>query len=77
MKIPLTAQAYRGSDLVNRLTTDWKAAACKIELDYGIWIDVRATWDNNFMSRIYFLVAEHEFDSLQALRRALRNKVFL
>ena len=77
MKIPRTGQVYINSNIGKRIFNDWRAAAATLELEYGVWIEVDTEYDANYMIRIYFRVMDHEFESVQDLKKGLENKVLL
>lgn len=61
------------------MPANWTNAADKMGMEYGIFISVgceRSVVTKN-ITRVYFKVEDHEFDSLRELRKVLRMKVFL
>lgn len=77
MKIPKEQHVYYNNNVARRLLQDWGDAARQIELEYGVWIEVKTEDDNNVLSRIYFKVMEHEFENLRDLKKALEMKAFI
>ena len=64
------------------ITKDYYEAARKCTLEYGVFVDVNAEYEDNFgvrgkMTNIFFSVMKHRFDGTRDLRKALRNKAFL
>lgn len=86
MKIPKEASPDNNTTL-----EFWRAAAQKLSLETGIYIQVIGDYDqrtytydlsgntsiNFWLTRIYFKVEEHEFENLHDLRKGLKNKAFL
>jgi len=57
----------------------WETTARQISMTHGILVTVkheRPGWQGP-ITRIYFAVDDHEFESLLTLKRALRMKAFL
>jgi len=77
MKIPKKGNVYLHSNISKRLFSDWRAAAATLELEFGVWIEVDTEYDINYMTRIYFRVMDHEFESVRDLKKALENKALL
>lgn len=62
----------------------WQEEARRLRMKYGIYVtaqqdyeQVTATATKRRPIRIYFMVDEHEFESLNDLEKALQNKAFL
>lgn len=55
----------------------WTQAAMKLGLRTGVYAGVYVIGEEGYLSRIYFKLGEHEFDSLSDLRKAINNKAFL
>ena len=77
MKIPSHANDKRRNKIVHAFDD----AADKYSPEYGVFILVRGEYlndekDISKMTRIYFMVMEHEFESIRDLRKALRLKAF-
>jgi hypothetical protein len=57
----------------------WEKAAEDLSLDSGVY--VRVNWvcrdSSTSIDRIFFKIDEHEFEGMDAARRAAMNKAFL
>lgn len=77
MKIPEnTNLSSSDMDVIYEL---WETTARQVSMTYGILVTVkheRSGWQEP-ITRIYFAVDDHEFESLLTLKRALRMKAFL
>ena len=66
----------------DRIEKEWSEASRQIGLEHGVFVEVKkeyrgGTVFDDVLSRIYFKVGEHEFESLRELKRACRLKAFL
>lgn len=77
MKIPTNCNLNTQDwDTISHL---WESTARQISMTYGVFVTVkneRNGWGEP-ITRIYFTVDDHEFESLLTLKRALRMKAFL
>jgi hypothetical protein len=55
----------------------WNTAADQASLEFGIFVEALELIENGFLTRIYFKIDDHEFDSQNDLMKALNNKAFL
>ena len=77
MKISKERQIYWDGPLASDLKGKWCLKASDMSMEYGVFIEVGWELDGEDMTRIYFKVIDHKFDSLQDLRKALEHKAFL
>ncbi len=84
MKIPEELRLWintdgRGTQLIEL----WKRTADQVSMEYGMLVEVkiipRPGPGSHMIDRLVFTVLDgaHEFESLNELKRALANKVFL
>jgi hypothetical protein len=66
---------------VSRAEVDfWDDAAKRMRLQYGIYVEAGyeyLSYSSSLVTRIYFKLGEREFECLNDLETALRNKAFL
>lgn len=61
----------------------WQEEARRLRMKYGIYVTAQQDYEQGTMAtatrpiRLYFMVDEHEFESLNDLEKALQNKAFL
>jgi hypothetical protein len=73
MKIPAHIYMHESSPTVER----WQFAADNLSMETGIFVEVKYESSVGCMTRIYFVIGDHQFDSLNEVKRALENKAFL
>lgn len=88
MKIPLNYFLGYNTSEFDKVFNLWDQHAKKLSLEHGILIDVRleakgilvglfSHVDVCEVTRIFFKIEDLEFDSLNDLKKALKNKAFL
>jgi hypothetical protein len=73
MKIPASVDRSDGD------FAKWFSVAEELSIKYGIFVEVILTRREYsiWIDRVQFKVMEHHFESLNALQKALDNKIFL
>ena len=81
MRIPKDVIFNWPSEKAQRLIKNWNASAEQIEIEFGIYVKVDCKYNQSApgtpMTEIFFKIDDHEFGSLNELKRALKLKSFL
>lgn len=77
MKISSKEHVLFTSDASRKIQADWNAAAAQVSIEYGIMVETYYESEGMLLTRIFFQVMGHQFDSLRDLKKALENKAFI
>lgn len=79
MKIERSKHFWSHSTEYEHLIADFKQVARQLQVEHGVFIDVCSEYceDGVIVTRVYFKVMDHEFETGRELRKALENKAFV